>query len=1059
MNTESDELAPGTVLQHRYEIQEKAGGGGMGTVYKAIDTHIANRAVAVKEMKQADLVGEDLEKARRLFREEASLLSRLQHDHIPHVYDFFQNQGRHYLVMEWIEGETLQERLRQTTGPLPVLRVLLYAIQLCDALFYLHNCYEPIIFRDLKPSNIMIRGSVYIFLIDFGIARVFKQGQTSDTEIFRVRGYGAPELGYAQTDQRSDLFSLGATMHYCLTRKQPDHFEYNRPFPSIRQFNKSVSADLDALILSMVQQNPDNRPSNVLNVQQQLVQFYQEVAASQGTYIQDASISTILRTPTFYTDETEWGIAPPPPIAPAPPPVVSPLTKLPGLLSNGWGLLARPLAKGAQGLSKVMLSASARQSVYYRYLFIRARLKANGVWTTSFLLLLLAMLVGTLALNAFVYSHLGNSYDRAEFALAFVLLVIAMVAGGYFRNSTARHIMLGMGCFVALAFLLLLISPGFQSGGTGTIEQPATLNLLLTYGVVTLALIAMLGTITSPPGMSGNQAAQGQRSPTSPTSQSWLAFVRLGRVAMAGVAGICLLLQWSFGEQEQMIFAPIQARPFAVTISSSPRITTNTIALVILGFIALYSLVRVSKPLGGFAHFLVLLLYAVFLPAQYTSGLSELSHVFPLALQPTLVLANFAILAVLIILSLLTLFLALFPKPDSMAWMGYIPLLFLSLGVALLQGFLGGQEPFSLLSSSAQNSANGSSSLAHVAAFGQLIIFLLAAAGSLLLLRSIFFRRASSSTRGKATYASTSSLGAAVLRRPARFPGAGDRLALTVVTLGCGIVQWSFWMGVLQHKLAFDYAKQGTALLYASYFGLTFILLALVTTLFAVGFISAHALFFSSQDRPWMRTMLIVLDGITTLCLAGVTLLLLSFFGTRGGWLASSFNAQQTLAGIMSPAPQFAISYSVIAFYLLAGFALIALLRLRRPFGWWERVLVLLCSVITILILTDAPDVQQIPLLSADMQQMAGTLPGLTISRVVAVCILLAALLSLLWLLRGKTIPDRFVLGIIFTIAAICAGIPVFAPHQTLLLLALLAMIQGTLIARRIELVRNGNVA
>src|SRR5581483_11554117 len=177
-DSHTERLAPQTLLQQRYFIVGQAGRGGMGTVYQATDLRIAGRYVAIKEMRQAKLSEAELAEATARFQQEAAMLGTLSHPNLPRISDSFSEQGRFYLVMDYIEGRTLQQLLKEAQGrPLPVAQVLSYALQLCDVLGYLHRRNPPIIFRDVKPSNVMVNANGQIFLIDFGIARFFKEGQ------------------------------------------------------------------------------------------------------------------------------------------------------------------------------------------------------------------------------------------------------------------------------------------------------------------------------------------------------------------------------------------------------------------------------------------------------------------------------------------------------------------------------------------------------------------------------------------------------------------------------------------------------------------------------------------------------------------------------------------------------------------------------------------------------------------------------------------------------------------------------------------------------------------
>jgi serine/threonine protein kinase len=210
-------LPPHTLLNRRYLVLKTVGQGGMAAVYQATDTR-ANRVVAVKEMSQDGLSLEELREALDGFSAEARLLQSLGHENLPKVYDSFTEDARHYLVMEFIEGQTLEQRMQAARGALPQAEVVRWAAQLCAALDYLHTHKPPIIFRDLKPANIMVTSKGKIKLIDFGIARIFRTNRTRDTQALGTPGYAPPEqYGSAQTDPRADIYALGATLYQLLT--------------------------------------------------------------------------------------------------------------------------------------------------------------------------------------------------------------------------------------------------------------------------------------------------------------------------------------------------------------------------------------------------------------------------------------------------------------------------------------------------------------------------------------------------------------------------------------------------------------------------------------------------------------------------------------------------------------------------------------------------------------------------------------------------------------------------------------------------------------------------
>jgi tetratricopeptide (TPR) repeat protein/predicted Ser/Thr protein kinase len=259
-----------TLLIGRYQLVSRIGQGGMGAVYKASDTRLDDRLVAIKEMSKAGMPAARLEEAEASFEREARLLGKLLHPNLPRIHDHFTENDRSYLVMDFIDGETLEEYLdKRGHGPLPVERVLNWAEQLCDVLSYLHNHQPPIVFRDLKPANVMISESGHIFLIDFGIARIFKPGQSHDTVALGSPGYAAPEqYGKAQSTPRSDIYSLGALIHCLLTGDDPSE----RPFffRPASQANPAVPAGIEALLQRMLEMDAERRPARAQEVLQTL---------------------------------------------------------------------------------------------------------------------------------------------------------------------------------------------------------------------------------------------------------------------------------------------------------------------------------------------------------------------------------------------------------------------------------------------------------------------------------------------------------------------------------------------------------------------------------------------------------------------------------------------------------------------------------------------------------------------------------------------------------------------------------------------------------------------
>lgn len=259
-------LSDGTVLVNRYEIIKRIGGGGMGAVYLATDRNLGGAIRAVKEMVQSYIEGERQEKAVEDFKRESLLLSTLDHVSIPTIYDYFFDEAEHrfYLVMKYIPGGDLATRLRTSAeGRLEEDVVLDWAIQLTDVLEYLHRHEPPIVYRDLKPANVMVDSKTgRVMLIDFGIAR-WVQGEQKGVTAVGTMGYAPPELFGGNVDPRSDIYSLGATLFHLLTGADPQAnplliFDFKKN-PRPRQINTVLSAGIDGIISKAVDYDPASR--------------------------------------------------------------------------------------------------------------------------------------------------------------------------------------------------------------------------------------------------------------------------------------------------------------------------------------------------------------------------------------------------------------------------------------------------------------------------------------------------------------------------------------------------------------------------------------------------------------------------------------------------------------------------------------------------------------------------------------------------------------------------------------------------------------------------------
>ncbi len=277
-------LKNGEILRDRYKIREQIGQGGTGSIYLADDARLEGRLCAVKEVEHNQaLPTEILKQAREQFFREASVLARLDHPNLPKVSDFFSDGPRDYLVMDFVPGKDLRERMLQARRERTFLsenEVIRWAAQIADALNYLHHQEPSIIHRDIKPSNLKLTPSGVIKLVDFGLVKILAPDEVTIT-IIQGQGtalytpleqYGGDD---AHTEARADIFSFGATLYHLLTNEPPaearKRFLDTRSLTPPREINPHLSSTVERAILWAMSLHPDDRPNNVIEFRDALL--------------------------------------------------------------------------------------------------------------------------------------------------------------------------------------------------------------------------------------------------------------------------------------------------------------------------------------------------------------------------------------------------------------------------------------------------------------------------------------------------------------------------------------------------------------------------------------------------------------------------------------------------------------------------------------------------------------------------------------------------------------------------------------------------------------------
>jgi len=281
------ELRIGTVLEGKYRVQRLLGEGGMNRVYLVEDLACTGRWALKLTKNTVDIQSTQQDQYNK-FLKEVAILTTLKHPNLPVIEDYFPYGSQYCIVQEYIEGESLDEHVKHR---LPSeADVLGWAITICDVLQFLHK--NDIIFRDLKPGNLILTKTGTIKVIDFGIARYYKHGKAVDTELLGTPGYAAPETyGRAQSDPRSDIYSLGATMHHLLSGVDPQDKPFH--FEQLSKLRPGVSGAASSMIMRMVEAKPQNRYASVAEVRKQIESISSVLSAPVHSAVSHSSSASV----------------------------------------------------------------------------------------------------------------------------------------------------------------------------------------------------------------------------------------------------------------------------------------------------------------------------------------------------------------------------------------------------------------------------------------------------------------------------------------------------------------------------------------------------------------------------------------------------------------------------------------------------------------------------------------------------------------------------------------------------------------------------------------------
>ncbi|HPZ09734.1 MAG TPA: serine/threonine-protein kinase [Candidatus Eremiobacteraeota bacterium] len=266
-------LEAGTVLHNKYTVKKLIGKGAMGNVY-LVETLIDRKQLVVKELNFSVESRVSGDSAKEIFFREAEFMARFEHPGLPKMHGIFSHDGHDYITMDYVKGSTLEDIINKSKEPVPLKKALQWAIEIADILNYLHNSFEmPLIYKDLKPSNIMITPQKKVMIIDFGICRYYNPDKDTDTFRLGSPGYAAPEQykGRGQSCIQTDIYALGVILLQMVTKYDPTLTPFK--FPPVKSLNPSIDDDLEAIINRAIQLQPLKRYIGALELKEKLKKY------------------------------------------------------------------------------------------------------------------------------------------------------------------------------------------------------------------------------------------------------------------------------------------------------------------------------------------------------------------------------------------------------------------------------------------------------------------------------------------------------------------------------------------------------------------------------------------------------------------------------------------------------------------------------------------------------------------------------------------------------------------------------------------------------------------